>query len=179
VRIGLEGGTPFLLEADLPESGLGTEKLFITGAFTRITVPSDAGVIQLRSSNEFTAVLAEGRSAMEFITDTSGLTGNFIGASENRWGWRADNPRVLFTLVIPSTLREFTGALPGCKEIYSYADVPPMAADFQEYRFPDLAVVYVPAGSEPVYEEAWFNYTSAAFKPLPPSRGTIGSFTGP
>ncbi|MDR3145061.1 MAG: hypothetical protein LBU21_02180 [Treponema sp.] len=174
VQIGREGGTPFLLEVGLPESGLGTEKLLITGAFTQIVIPSDAGTIQLRSSNDFTAILAEGRTSMEFITVTGGTTGNFIGASENLWTWREKDP--LFTLVIPSTLREFTGQLPGCQEIYSYASSPPLATDFQEYRFPDLQTVYVPAGSELAYEEAWFNYTSADFMPLPPSRGTIESF---
>jgi hypothetical protein len=174
VRIGLDGGTPFLLEVDLPCSGTGTEKLAITGAFTRIVIPSDAGIIQLRSSSEFTAILAEGRSSVEFITAADGSTGNYIGAGESRWDWRGAAPP--FTLVIPSTLREFTGSLPGCKTIYSYTPVPPLANDVREYRFPDLETVYVPLGSEAAYEESWFNYTSARFMPLPPSQRTIDAF---
>jgi hypothetical protein len=102
---------------------------------------------------------------MEFITVPGGAGGNFIGAAENLPDSRKKALR--FTLVIPSTLREFTGSLPGCREIYCYGDSPPLAADFQENRFPDLETVYVPAGREQVYEEAWFNYTPAGFLPLP------------
>lgn len=178
VRIGLEGGTPYLLDVDLPPAGLGSARLSITGAFTRILVPADAGLIQLRSSNEFVAILAEGRTTIEFITGTGSAvdTGNYIGLSENPWmgGWSRKKPS--FTLVIPSTLEEFTGRLPGCEEIYSYASLPPRALDQQEYRFPDLKTVYVPAGTEESYEEAWFNETSATFMPLPSSKESIGAF---
>ena len=123
--------------------------------------------------------------------------------SVNFGGFRRESFTVEGTgrIVLPPSLESFfvvvsTGGpreatqLRGITEIYSYAVEPPL------YRIPDLhranynylfdnidekargslnsvLTVYVPAGSESVYENAWFNYTAAEFKPIPANMATI------
>jgi hypothetical protein len=79
-------------------------------------------------------------------------------------------------LVFPSTLTEFSEYTRTCEEIYSYAATPPVASDGGSGQFSDVKTVYVPAGSEKAYEEAWFNYTSAEIKPHPKNMQTVDQF---
>jgi hypothetical protein len=85
-------------------------------------------------------------------------------------------------------------------EIYCYAATPPvyeipvyqkqqmLADDRRNYYsrmipaeltekaklcFENVKTIYVPAGSEKAYEDAWFNYTAAEFKPIPANLATI------
>jgi hypothetical protein len=37
----------------------------------------------------------------------------------------------------------------------------------------NVKTIYVPAGSEKAYEDAWFTYTSAEFKPIPAALSTV------
>jgi hypothetical protein len=171
LKIGLLSGTPFLLEIEFPKSGEasslpGLEKLLITGAFYRVVIPANAGKIDIRSSNNFAAVFAEDRTSIDFTG-----TANF---NSNRWRWRTQNP--FFTVALPSTLLEISGTLTGCEELYSFAVEPPLATERGINQFPDLKTVYVPAGSEESYEEAWFNFTAAEFKTLPPGMLSMEQF---
>jgi hypothetical protein len=168
VRIGLYDGTPFLLDVNLPVD-TGTKKLTIIGAFTKIVVPSNVQNISVRSSNNFVAILNDGMKTVELTSDYGDTAFSYNSAT--RWNWRTQNP--LYTLVLPSSLSQFTGHSNACEEIYSYASIPPVAGDNNQNQFPNLKTVYVPAGSEKAYGDAWFNYTGAEFKPLPADFQTI------
>jgi hypothetical protein len=98
--------------------------------------------------------------------------------------------------VLPSTLKSFFvfvegwAKLSGITELYCYAPTPPVyqppadhaRVNYGFFQFSEantqlcldsVKTVYVPAGSEKAYEDAWFNYTGAEFKPLPAALSTI------
>jgi hypothetical protein len=93
--------------------------------------------------------------------------------------------------VLPPSLKSFFvyrsidwAKLMGITELYCYAPTPPVyqpSAGFPSgFREADahlcldsVKTIYVPAGSEKAYEDAWFNYTGAEFKPLPVALSTI------
>jgi hypothetical protein len=105
-------------------------------------------------------------------------------------------------LVLPSTLKSFCvvkdnytrGLGRSITELYCYALAPPAyritdainkawrkdsSTDFPfdpsnaAQCFKDVKTIYVPAGSEKAYEDAWFNYTAAEFKPIPADLAAI------
>jgi hypothetical protein len=81
-------------------------------------------------------------------------------------------------------------------ELYCYAPVPPAYQPPADYArilrgagysssFSEadtqlcldiVKTIYVPAGSEKAYEDAWFNYTAAEFKPIPANLATIDTW---
>jgi hypothetical protein len=77
--------------------------------------------------------------------------------------------------------------LAGITELYCYAPTPPvyqppagLSSEFSEFSeakaqlcLDSVKTIYVPAGSEKTYEDAWFNYTGAEFKTLPVALSTI------
>jgi hypothetical protein len=169
VRIGLYGdGTPFLLEIILPETECGTNKLELNGAFTQVIIPEDAGEVMIRSSNNVAIIVNPYREVIHF--PGSGA----FGVNTKRWNWRKQNS--MSTLVLPHTLANFTGSVHNCEEIYSYAMEPPLAADGGKNQFPNAKTVYVREEVLRAYEEAWFNYTAAEFKPMPQNMEEIEDF---
>jgi hypothetical protein len=158
--------TIMLLEFNLPSVDSGIESLWVIGAFAQIIIAPDIKeIVGVKSSNNFSAVIYEGRDSIDISA---------FGPSGNIWGWRNQASRFVFAF--PSTLTEFTGSADGCEEMYCYSKTPPLAGDGGKNQFQNVKTIYVPAGSEKVYEEAWFNYTGAEFKPLPKNMTTIDSF---
>jgi hypothetical protein len=169
IRIGEEWGTPFLMQAVFPPEDSGTELLSINEAMLgSIVIPAGAGRLRIRSSTSFTVILAEGREHI-------GFDGAFTETPAGGTG-QTGKGRFSIVLVMPSTIKTFSGSLPECRTLYCYAEFPPTASGDGYNCFPCLETVYVPEGSEEAWEEAWFNYCPARFRPLPRSKRTMEAF---
>jgi hypothetical protein len=93
------------------------------------------------------------------------------------------------TLVLPASIKKIFGrSNDKFEEIYCYSTTPPILEPKEPgYYYSKeptgsdtlgnkIKAIYVPQGSEKVYEEAWFNYTSAEFKPIPSSLSSYDSW---
>ncbi|GHV55974.1 hypothetical protein AGMMS49579_19940 [Spirochaetia bacterium] len=144
-----------LIEIELPESlkyiyGYA----FQNTAYTKIVIPSKSYIDAycLQSRHPSTVVLREGRRTISAYA--------FYGTM------------VPFELVIPPSFKTFAdGTFEKCEVIYSYASTPPKGSD---NCLRDAKTIYCP--DPKVYEDAWFNYTMAEFKPLPSDHPTIESW---
>jgi hypothetical protein len=88
-------------------------------------------------------------------------------------------------MVLPSSTREFlivddyrdNKGPKALNELYCYAAEPPIWKKVGDGNpmlpLEYVKTIYVPADSVKTYEDAWFNYTGAEFKPIPANYATI------
>jgi hypothetical protein len=147
---------------------------------------------------QFTAVLSDGVEAIDLMR-ISGMKSDVEVAEEDR-KFRSVTLVLPATLkrFFVSNMGEMGKLNAGVQTIYCYAATPPVyelsvsfrnelksmgsfsEADMAEYIesnaqlcLENVKTIYVPAGSEKAYEDAWFTYTSAEFKPIPAAFATI------
>jgi hypothetical protein len=173
----------YLIEAVLPDSLERIEmNAFNATALPKLLIPVMVAIYDgsgvLHSSVDCAVVFKDGRGSADLQSFGDRLAG--ISFTRNIYGeitgGAGSGPTTGITFVFPPSFKEFTNSgtpYEHVKEIYSYAETPPVYKGTEQMVFKNAKTVYVPQSAVAAYTDAWFNITGAEFKPLPSGISTI------